>query len=71
MYQISNEYPEAQRKEVRKTEFWYFSKSKGHNFVKNQWIKSKLELDMYLGMAKECTKYQVNICKQREKSEAN
>jgi hypothetical protein len=45
----------------------FFSKSKGHNFVKNQWINTKLKLDLYLGMAKQCTKYQRNICKQREK----
>jgi hypothetical protein len=45
--------------------------SKGHNFVKNQWIKTKLKLDLYLGMAKPCTKYQMNICKQREKSPEN
>jgi hypothetical protein len=46
---------------------WYFSKSKSHNFVKNQWIKTKLKLNLYLGMTKQCTKYQMNICKQREK----
>jgi hypothetical protein len=33
------------------------SKSKGHNFVKNQWIRTKLKLDLYLGMAKQYTKY--------------
>jgi hypothetical protein len=35
--------------------------------VKNQWIKPKL--DLYLGMAKQWTKYQMNICKQREKKD--
>jgi hypothetical protein len=45
----------------------FFSKSKGHNFVKNQWIRIKLKLDLYLGIAKQCTKYQMNICKQRGK----
>jgi hypothetical protein len=25
--------------------------------VTNQWIKTKLKLDLYLGMAKQCTKY--------------
>jgi hypothetical protein len=36
---------------------------RGH---KNQWIKTKLTLDLYCGMAKQCTKYQMNICEQRE-----
>jgi hypothetical protein len=68
MYQISNEYLKARTKKVRKTEnLWYFSKSKGHNFVKNQCIKTKLELDLYLGMAKQCTKYQMNIWKHEQK----
>jgi hypothetical protein len=44
----------------------FFSKSKGHNIVKNQWIRIKLKLVLYLGMTKQCTKYQMNICKQRE-----
>ena len=46
-----------------------FSMSKGHNSVKNEWIKTKLELDLLveLGIAKPCTKYQKNICKQWEK----
>jgi hypothetical protein len=62
MYQISNEYLKARRTKVRKTEnSRYFSKSKGHNFVKNQWIKTKLKLDLYLGMAKQFTKYEMNI----------
>jgi hypothetical protein len=39
----------------------------GHNFVKFKWIKTNLELDLQLSMAKQCTKYQINICKQREK----
>jgi hypothetical protein len=38
-----------------------------YNFVKFKWIKIKLELDLQLSMAKQCTKYQMNICKQREK----
>jgi hypothetical protein len=68
MFQISNEYLKARKKKVRKTEnLWYFSKSKGHNFVKNQWIKTKLELDLYLGMAKQCSKYQKNIWKHEGK----
>jgi hypothetical protein len=29
--------------------------------------KTKFKLDLYLGMAKQCTKYQMNFCKQREK----
>ena len=41
----------------------------GHNFWKNQWIKTKFRLDLYHGMAKQCTKYQMNICKQSDKSE--
>jgi hypothetical protein len=46
----------------------FFSKSKGHNFVKNQlWIKAKLKLNLYLGIANQYTKYQINICKQSEK----
>jgi hypothetical protein len=28
--------------------------------VKNQWIETKLNLDLYLGMAKQFTKYQMN-----------
>jgi hypothetical protein len=68
MYQTSNEYLKAWTKKVRKTEnLWYFSKSKGRNFMKNQWIKAKLELDLYLGMAKQCTKYQMNIWKHERK----
>ena len=59
---------ESTKKKVRKTEnLWYFSKSKGHNSVKNQWIKTKLELDLYLGMAKQYTKTQMNIWKHEEK----
>jgi hypothetical protein len=53
-------------KKVRKTDnSWYFSKSKGHtcNFVKNQWIKAKLKLNLYLGIAKQCTKYLMNMRK--------
>jgi hypothetical protein len=62
MYQISNKYLKARTKKVRKTEnSGYLSKSKGHNFVKNQWVKTKLELDLYLGMANQYTKYQMNI----------
>ena len=38
----------------------------GHNFVKNKWIRTKLNLNLYLGMAKQCTEYKMNICKQRE-----
>jgi hypothetical protein len=44
----------------------FFSKSKGHNFMKNQWIKAKLKLNLYLGIAKQCIKYQMNICWQSE-----
>jgi hypothetical protein len=29
--------------------------------VKNQWIGTKLTLDLYLGMAKQYTKYQMNM----------
>jgi hypothetical protein len=32
--------------------------------VKNQWIRTKLKLDPYLGMAKQSSKYQMDICKQ-------
>jgi hypothetical protein len=39
----------------------------GHKFVKLKWIKTKLEFDLQLRMAKQCTKYYMNICKQREK----
>jgi hypothetical protein len=39
----------------------------GHNFVKFKWIKTKLELDLQLSMAKQCTKYAMNICKKKEK----
>jgi hypothetical protein len=39
--------------------------------MKNQWIRTKFELDLYLGMAKQFTKYKMNICKQREKSTEN
>ena len=68
MYQISNEYLKARRKKVRKTEnLWYFSKFNGHNSVKNGWIKTKLELDLYLSMTKQCTKYQMNIWKHEQK----
>jgi hypothetical protein len=35
--------------------------------VKNQWIKSKLELDLQHGMAKQGIKYQMNISNQRGK----
>jgi hypothetical protein len=64
MYQISNTYLKARTKKERKTNnLWYFSKSKGHNLLKNQWIKTQLNLDLYLGMAKQCTKYQINIWK--------
>jgi hypothetical protein len=49
---------------VRKTDnSWFFSKFNGHNFVKNLWIRIKLKLDLYLGMAKQCTKYQMNMRK--------
>jgi hypothetical protein len=30
-------------------------------------IKTKLKLNLYLGMAKQCTKYEMNIFKQSEK----
>jgi hypothetical protein len=54
---------------VQKTDnlWFFFSKSKGHNFLKNQQIKAKLKLNLHLCIAKQCTKYQMNICKQREK----
>jgi hypothetical protein len=40
----------------------------GLNFVKIWWIKTKIELDLQLSMAKQCAKYQMNIIyKQREK----
>ena len=38
----------------------------GHNFVKFNWIKTKLELVLYLVMAKQCSKYQ-RISVSREK----
>ena len=47
----------------------YISKSKGHNFVKNQWIKAKLNLNLYRGIAKQCTKYQMNMRKKVLKTE--
>jgi hypothetical protein len=31
--------------------------------VKNQWIEAKLKLNLYLGIAKQCTKYQMNMRK--------
>jgi hypothetical protein len=31
--------------------------------VKNQWIETKFEIDRQLVMAKQSTKYQMNICK--------
>jgi hypothetical protein len=68
MYQIWNEYMKVRRKKVRKTEnLWYFSMPKDHNFQKNQWIKTKLEIDLYLDMPKQCTKYQMNIWKHEQK----
>jgi hypothetical protein len=60
MYQISNEY---EKKERKTNNSWFFSKSKGHNLVKNQWIRTKFKLDLYLGLAKQCTKYQMLIRK--------
>jgi hypothetical protein len=45
----------------------FFSRSKGQSFVKNQWIKVKLKLNLYLGIAKQFTKDQMNICKSRAK----
>ena len=69
IYQISNEYLQARTKKVRKTDS--SSKSKGHNFVKKQWIKTKIDLDLYLSIAKQYTKYQMNICKQEQKSAQN
>jgi hypothetical protein len=44
-----------------------FSKFKGHNFAQNKWIKAKFKINLYLGIAKQCNKYQLNICKQSEK----
>jgi hypothetical protein len=68
MYQISNEYLLADRKKVRTTDnSGYFSKSKHHNLGKNELIETKRKLDLYLSMAKQSTKYQMNICSQREK----
>jgi hypothetical protein len=68
IYHISNEYLKARTKKVRKTEnSWYFSKSKGHNFLKNQWIDTKLKLDQYLDMSKQYTIYQMNIWKHEQK----
>jgi hypothetical protein len=68
MYQTSNKYLKARTKKVRKTEnSWYFPKSKGHNSVKNRWIETKLELDLYLSVAKQCTKYQMNTWKHDQK----
>jgi hypothetical protein len=29
---------------------WFFFTSRGHNFVKNQWIKEKLNLNLYLSI---------------------
>jgi hypothetical protein len=40
--------------------------SKGLNFGEKQWMETKLNLDLYLGMAKQFTEYQMDICKQRE-----
>jgi hypothetical protein len=34
----------------RKLKFLFFSKFKGDNFVKNQWTKTKLELDLRIVM---------------------
>ena len=44
-----------------------FLRPLGHSFMKNQWINTKLKLDLYLGMAKQCTKYQMNIWKHEQK----
>jgi hypothetical protein len=38
--------------------------------VKNQWINAKLELELYLGMAKQCTKYQMNLSENMNKKSA-
>ena len=37
--------------------------------MKNQWIRTKLILDLYLGMVKPCIKYQMNIRKKVRKTE--
>jgi hypothetical protein len=38
-----------------------FPSPRALNFVKNQWIETKLKLYLYLGMVKQNTKYQMNL----------
>jgi hypothetical protein len=45
-----------------------FFQVQGPQLRENQWIRTKLKLDLYLGMAKQYIKYQMNMgCKQSEK----
>jgi hypothetical protein len=68
MYQKSNKYMKARTKQsVENWGFVIFFKSKGHNFMKNQRIDTKLKLGLYLSMAKQYTKYQMNIWKREQK----
>jgi hypothetical protein len=59
-------------KEQKTDNSWYFSNSKGHNFgKKNQWTETIFDFDLQLGIANQCTKYYMNIWKEREKSAEN
>jgi hypothetical protein len=68
MYEISNVYILKVRiKNAENWEFVIFSQvQRPHNSVKNRWIKTILKLDLNLSMAKQCTKYQMNIWKHEQ-----
>jgi hypothetical protein len=71
MYQISYEYLKAKKTKVRKTDnLWdIFLSPRAITLGKINGSKTKLKPDLYFGMAKQCTKYQMNICRQRKSAE--
>jgi hypothetical protein len=51
------------------TNYWYFSKSKGHNSVKNYSIVPKTKLDLDIFMINLYTKFHFSMCSQCKENE--
>ena len=59
----------VQRKWTETANYWNFSKSKGHNSVKNGSIIPKIELDLDILTINPCIKFHYNMCIQCEDNE--
>jgi hypothetical protein len=70
VYQISFQYVQPERRKwMETTNYWNFSKSKGHDSVKNGSIVPKTKLDLDIFMMNLYTKFHCSMCNQWEENE--